>query len=219
MADRILVIGNKNYSSWSLRAWFWLTHTGLAFEERRVPLFTAETDATLAPYFSDCKVPVLVEGERTIWDSLAILEYLAERVPDAHPWPEDVSARALARSACAEMHSSFFSLRNELPMNCRASCPDFVVSEGTQREVRRIQALWRACREHAADQGPYLFGRLSLADAMFAPVVFRFHTYGVDLADDSAAYCEAMLSHPIMMAWKADAEREVEVIEAEEVCG
>ena len=211
-----LVIGNKNYSSWSLRPWIWLQQAGIAFEERRVALFTETMEAELAPYDSNAKVPVLVDGELVIWDSLAILEYLAERFPEAPGWPRDRAARALARSLAAEMHSSFLALREALPMNCRKRFPGYPITPAVQADIDRITALWARARTAHGAAGPWLCGDFSIADAMYAPIAFRFWGYDVALPDVAQTYVARFLAQPAMQAWRAAGEAETEIIAADE---
>jgi glutathione S-transferase len=213
-----LVIGNRNYSSWSLRAWLWIRQRGLSFDEVRVPLFEEETDAQLADYFSGSKVPVLIHGDRTIWDSLAILEYLNETFPHTMGWPEQAAARAMARSITAEMHSSFFALREALPMNCRRPVAAIELTEPVQNDIDRILSIWQKCREQHHQHGPWLFGHtFSIADAFYAPVVMRFHSYAVPVESFAADYMEAVIWEPAMQEWLAAAAEETEVIEEEEI--
>ena len=216
-APLTLIIGNKNYSSWSLRPWVWLQTAGLPFAERRIPLSTPHTHAQLATYCSNAKVPILLHGDRQIWDSLAILEYLAEQFPATPGWPADPTARAVARSVSAEMHSSFMALRAALPMNCRRRPAAIAIDPAVRLDIDRISRIWRYCRERFGAAGPWLFGAFSIADAMYAPIVWRFAGYDVALDGAAAAYVEHYLQHPPMQAWKAAGEAETEVIEAEEI--
>ncbi len=217
MSRLTLVTGNKNYSSWSLRPWIFLKYHQLDFEDRRVLLFTDETDAALVEYDSDFKVPVLIDGDLVVWDSLAILEHVSETFLENGGWPKDREARALARSISAEMHSSFANLRNELPMNCRKTFKDIPVSRAARREIERVKSLWRKCREHYGAGGKWLFGDYSIADAMYAPIVLRFTGYGIPLSGIEADYAENVLSDPGMMEWTSAAKRETEIIEADEI--
>lgn len=212
-----LIIGNRNYSSWSLRPWLFMKHFRLDFAERRIALFTETTDAELAPWFSDGKVPVLLDGDAVIWDSLSILEYLSEQYLDARGWPQAAGARAFARSVSAEMHSSFGSLRNELPMNCRKRFRDITLSRGAAREVERVKSIWRRCRADYGSTGEWLFGDFSIADAMYAPVALRFFGYGIPLGDCEAAYVQTVLAHPQVAAWMQAGAAETEIIEMNEV--
>jgi glutathione S-transferase len=216
MTDLQLIIGNYNYSSWSLRPWFYLTQQGIEFETVRISLFTETMAEEMAPYFSDGKVPVLRHGDLEIWDSLAIIEYLAELYPAKPGWPEARSERALARSLCAEMHSSFAGLRSELPMNCRRRFPGFEPSPEAQRDIDRIFDLWRLCRQQHGASGPWLFGRFSAADAMYAPVVMRLVSYGVRDGEHVDAYIDAAYHSKAGQAWLRLAKAETEIIEEDE---
>jgi glutathione S-transferase len=208
-----LVIGNKVYSSWSLRPWLLLRHGGVPFEEVRIPLYGPESKARILAWSPAGRVPVLAEGALRVWDSLAICETLAERYPERCGWPRDAEARALARSVSAEMHSGFVSLRSELPMNCRERRAGVVPSPAAQAEIERVAALWSDCRTRFGAGGPWLFGAFSPADAMYAPVALRFHAYGVALEGAPAAYVASLLGHPAVAEWMAAAGREPEVLE------
>jgi glutathione S-transferase len=207
-----LVIGNKNYSSWSLRPWLALRHAGIPFEEVRIPLYRPESAAALAAWSPSGKVPALHDGDVRVWDSLAIGEYLHERFPDKHLWPADAAARAVARSVSAEMHSGFDALRQSMWMNIRARYPDKGRTPECLKDIRRILAIWTDCRARFGQGGDFLFGRFGIADAMFAPVVLRFQTYGVVLEDAAKDYADAMLALPALQAWVADAVAETERI-------
>ncbi|MFC3149622.1 glutathione S-transferase family protein [Litoribrevibacter euphylliae] len=211
-----LIIGNKNYSSWSLRPWLLMKHAGLKFEEIRIPLFTESTKYQLAEYSPSMKVPVLIDQGETIWDSLAIMEYISERYMKNQGWPEDLMIRAVGRSAAAEMHSGFFALRNELPMNCRADLK-LPLSSEVRNEVDRIEAIWTELREEFRSYGPWLLGQFSIADAMFAPVVIRFSTYQVDLNELCEDYMDHVLSDPYLEQWLREGREEPEIIEAAEI--
>lgn len=215
MTEFTLIIGNKNYSSWSLRVWLWMKHLGIEFDEIVVLLNKVETDEKLSTYFSSNKVPVLIHRKLQIWDSLAICEYLAELYPE-QGLIADLQTRATMRALCAEMHSSFASLRHELPMNCRRAPSPVILSDTCQADIERIQDLWQHASKFSDGKGDYLFGSFSMADAMFAPIVFRFHSYAVPLRQQSSRYVELMLKHPAMLEWIADANAEKDVIESEE---
>jgi glutathione S-transferase len=217
MPGLTLIFGNKNYSSWSLRPWIFMRHFQIPFEEKRIPLFTDTTDEQLAPYFSNYKVPVLLDGEFVVWDSLAILEYLSENYLQAKGWPEDVKARAVARSVSAEMHSSFTNLRNVLPMNCRKKFPGFKLSPEVQTDIDRVKAVWRHCREQYGREGDWLFGEFSIADAMYAPVALRFAGYDVQLENLEAAYVQTILNHPDIIDWIDAGTKETEIIGEDEI--
>jgi glutathione S-transferase len=204
-----LVIGNKNVSSWSMRPWVAARAFGIPFTEVRVLLDQPDTAANIARYSHAGRVPVLLAGEITVWDSLAICEYLAEQFPDKHMWPQDVAARAMARSVVAEMHSGFSALRSSLSMNIKARLPGHGRGAGTQADIGRICEIWEECLARHGHHG-FLFGAFSIADAFFAPVVTRFQTYGVALAPALQAYCERVLGHPAVAAWVEGALAETE---------
>ncbi|HEY5790089.1 MAG TPA: glutathione S-transferase family protein [Gammaproteobacteria bacterium] len=211
----LLLIGNKNYSSWSLRAWLLLRHAGIEFDERRISLSTPAGDAALAAETPAGLVPVLRDGEVTVWESLAIAEYVAERVPGL--WPEEPGERALARSLSAEMHAGFAALRHALPMNCRARGRQVTLDAAAARDVARVQRLWTACRERSRGKGPWLFGRFGVVDAMYAPVASRFATYAITGNGPVTEYVAGVLGDPHVREWYAAAAAEPEVIEEEEV--
>jgi glutathione S-transferase len=203
MAKLSIIVGSKNYSSWSLRAWLALEQTGAPFDEVVIALDRPETKGEIARHSPSGRVPALHDGERVVWDSLAIAEYLAERFPEAGLWPADENARAIARAVSAEMHSGFSALRQNMPMNMRASAPGRGRAPGVDEDLARIFAIWRECRERFGAGGPFLFGRRSVADAMYAPVVSRLTTYGVALDETAAAYSRAIWELPAMQRWLA----------------
>jgi len=211
-----LVIGNKNYSSWSLRPWLLLRQMGLEFEEILVPLFREDSRAQILEHSPAGKVPILKEEGRAIWDSLAIAEYLAEKFPRMNLWPEDPGARALARSVSAEMHSGFGSLRSQCPMNVRRKPTPLDLSVETKADVARIQEIWRLCRAAYGKLGPFLFGHFSIADAMYAPVVFRFSGYAIEMEKSSRDYSETILALPPIQEWIQAALAETWVISGNE---
>jgi glutathione S-transferase len=197
-----LVIGNKNYSSWSMRPWLALKACDIAFDEVSIPLYTGDADKQRILKFSRAgKVPVLVDGDVTIWDSLAIIEYIAERFPEARLWPEHAASRAHARSVSAEMHSGFAALRNECGMNLHRPVGAKALSADARADIARIQESWAECRARYGKGGPYLFGAFSGADAMYAPVVHRFRTYAIELTSAARAYMDAMLALPAFQEW------------------
>lgn len=214
MDKTILIIGNKNYSSWSLRAWIALKHSGERFEEVRVPLFTEGYKDKILEYSPGGLVPAIVDGDVTAWESLSVCEYIAEKHPEL--WPDGAKARAHARSISAEMHAGFMELRNALPMNCRARNRSVPITPGIQRDVDRVIEIWDGCRNEYAGHGPWLFGKYSIADAMYAPVVFRFLTYGVEVSDTSKDYMDTVLSDQYIEEWVGAAELETEIIEEDE---
>jgi glutathione S-transferase len=208
--DRLeIVIGNKNLSSWSLRAWLALRATGVPFDEVVVPLDRPGTRSEILKHSPAGKVPALKHGPLTVWDSLAICEYLAAAFPQAALWPADAGARATARSVVCEMHSGFVALRSNMPMDCRASRPGQGMAEGVQRDIDRICEIWETCRHCFGAGGPYLFGGFTIADAFYAPVVSRFVTYGVRPASEVArSYIDALWSFDAMRDWVAAAREE-----------
>jgi glutathione S-transferase len=212
MAGRLLVIGNKAYSSWSLRPWLLMRHAGIDFEEVRLPLYTEKWKAGISRYSPSGKVPVLIDGDIHVWDSLAICEYLAEQHPEKHLWPRDSSARAVARAVSAEMHSGFSELRSQMPMNVRRVLPGRDRTAAALQDIARIQSLWNDCRSRFGQSGPFLFGDFSIADAMYAPVASRFQTYEVGLDEVCEDYARTLLSLPAMRRWTADAQVETETI-------
>jgi glutathione S-transferase len=216
MADLTIYVGNKNYSSWSLRPWLALKRTGAAFEEVVIPLSEPATKATILRHSPNGKVPALKHGALTVWDSLAICEYLAETFSKTHLWPADKAARATARAVSAEMHSGFAALRNHLPMNVRSSFPNRGVTPEVQADINRITALWRECRKRFGSGGDFLFSEFTNADAMFAPVVSRFRTYRVELDEVAQAYVDAVWALPAMQEWAVAAGNEPMIIESAE---
>jgi glutathione S-transferase len=210
-----LAIGNKNYSSWSMRPWLAMRASGIPFEEIFIPLYTdnkADKDRILG--FSRAgKVPALIDGDVTVWDSLSIIEYLAERFPDARLWPRDPAARAHARSTSAEMHSGFLPLRNECGMNLHRPVGAVTLSADAQANVARVQEIWTECRDRHGKSGPYLFGAFTAADAMYAPVVHRFRTYAIGVSPQVQAYMDTMMALPAFAEWTKAGLAETLVIE------
>lgn len=205
-----LVIGNKNYSSWSLRPWLAMRVAGIPFDEIRIPLYLSGSKEQILRYSPAGKVPVLVTPEGTVWESLAILEFLADRHPEATLWPADPVARARARAVSTEMHGGFAALRSNLGMNLRKIFPDHPVTPEVLADIARVQALWNDCLDRSG--GPFLFGTFSNADAMFAPVVTRFLTYSVKTDAASARYLATVRALPAMNEWYAAALQETEVL-------
>jgi glutathione S-transferase len=211
-----LIIGNRAYSSWSMRGWLAVKQCGEKFEEYVVPLFDAEWEKRregdeFAPSLG--KVPILWDGDVVVWDSMAIIEFLSDRYGDALYWPEDEGARAVARSMAAEMHSGFSNLRRELPMNVRKSFPPKTHSEPVREEIDRVMQLWAQARARWGGIGDFLFGDWCAADMMYAPVVTRFITYGVNVPNFAGAYMKCVLSHPDVAEWIDKAQDEPWVIE------
>jgi glutathione S-transferase len=197
-----LVIGNKNYSSWSMRPWLALRAGDIAFDEIFIPLYTGEADKKrLLAYTESGKVPVLIDGDVTVWDSLAIIEYAAERFPQARLWPEDRASRAYARSISAEMHSGFAALRNECGMNLHRPVGAIPLSDQARADIARIQQIWTDCRKRYGKSGPFLFGAFGGADAMFAPVVHRFRIYAIEVEPEVRDYMAAMTALPAFEEW------------------
>jgi glutathione S-transferase len=211
-----LVIGNKNYSSWSLRAWLLLTQFDIEFEELRLRLNDDEFEQNIRHYSPSGLVPVLISGDLRIWDSLAISEYIAEQHPELNCWPKKTAARAVARSISSEMHSGFSQIRTCLPMNCRRKKPAAAISPELADEIDRVRNIWSSCRREYARNGEFLFGGFSIADAMYAPVVLRFDSYGIEVGAMEAEYMETMRSLPSLQAWISAARAETEIIEAYE---
>jgi glutathione S-transferase len=209
--DLALVIGNKNYSSWSMRPWLAMKQTGIPFVEHRIALYRADSKRRVLEHSPSGKVPVLKDGTTTVWDSLAILEYLAEKFPDRRLWPEGAATRARSRSMSAEMHSGFVALRTRMPMNLRNSYPGRGLTPEVEADIARIVSLWTDSRAMAS--GPFLFGDFCIADAMFAPVATRFVTYGVKLPPVCQRYVDTLIALPAMQLWYADARAEREAVE------
>ena len=212
MTKPLLVLGNKNYSSWSMRPYLAIHHTGMDFDEVVLALDTPEFKSQISRYNPAGKVPVLIDDGLAIWDTLAILEYLAERHPSL--WPADRATRAQARSISAEMHSGFSNLRQACPMNIRATGRNVPVTAGLQSDIDRIDTIWRDCLERSG--GPYLFGQFSNADAMFAPVASRFQTYGYIPSADSSRYVETIHNDPAFVQWRDAALKEDWIVDADE---
>lgn len=210
-----LLIGNKNYSSWSLRGWLALSAFELDFEEIKLNLFTEAFYQEVEKFSGAAKVPVLIDGDTVIWDSLAICEYVNEQYLAGKGWPENVSDRAEARAISCEMHSGFFALREELPMNCRAK-RKVTLSQNAINDIQRVEEIWGSLRQRNADKGPWLFGAFSIADVMYAPLAFRFKTYGIELGEAATLYMETLLDSPAMQAWLEQALEETDIVEEDE---
>lgn len=211
-----LIIGNKNYSSWSLRSWLLLKEADIEFDEHRIALDTDTAAEEMAAFSPAGRVPILQLGDLTVWDSLAIAETVAERWPEKQLWPADPDERAIARSISAEMHSGFPHLRECMPMNCRAMGRIVPLPDELGSDIDRVIAIWADCHRKFGDRGGWLFGDFSIADAMFAPVVLRLRTYGINLPESAGFYPHRLLESKAMQAWLAAAECETEVIEADE---
>ena len=212
-----LAVGNRNYSSWSFRPWLALRAAGIAFEETVIPLYGPGSKEALLARSPAGKVPILTDGPVTVWDSLAIIEYAAEKFPDAGLWPRDAAARAHARAVAAEMHAGFLPLRRACPMNMRRPPTALALTDGAAADVRRIDVLWSNARARYGDGGPFLFGRFCAADAMYAPVVSRFLTYRVAVGVASQAYMAAVVALPAWREWEDAARAEEWVLECFEI--
>ncbi|SFD49230.1 glutathione S-transferase family protein [Pseudoalteromonas denitrificans] len=212
-----LVIGNKNYSSWSLRAWLLLEYYQQNFEEQRIVLFADDMREHMENLCPNYKVPVLLDKGLKVWDSLAICEYVNEQYLENKAWPKDIQKRAHARSISAEMHSSFMSLRHDLPMNCRRTPSALSLSENTLIDIQRMIDIWLNCLIQNKSEGGFLFGEFSIADAMFMPAVSRFNSYCIEVPEQVKTYMQLMLNLPAYKKWQMAAHAEVEVIEEEEV--
>jgi glutathione S-transferase len=211
-----LVIANKLYSSWSMRPWLLMKQFGVAFDEVVIPLDQPDTKERIRKHSPAGKVPILIDGDVTVWESIAIMEYVADTYSTS-VWPLDRKARAMARAVAAEMHSGFQALRSACPMNLGKKYPHRDRGEGVARDVARIEQIFRDARRRFGTHGPFLFGEFSAADAMFAPVVTRLSTYSIPLSDDTAAYMDAVLSTAAYREWLLEALREPWVVPHDEV--
>jgi glutathione S-transferase len=212
-----LVIGNKNYSSWSFRPWIAMKVAGIAFDEVVISLDAPDFKPRVSKIAGTGKVPALADGNVHVWESLAILEYLAEKFPAAKLWPDAPAARAHARTIASEMHAGFVPLRRACPMNMWRPVKKRELGDDTLANVRRIEAMWRDCRARFGGGGPFLFGAFGAADAMYAPVVSRFHTYGVEVGPEARSYMDAVMALPAWAEWKAAAVKEPWVLAEDEV--
>ena len=210
-----LIIGNKNYSSWSLRPWLAMKVAGIAFEETLISLEAPDFKARITAQSGAGKVPVLIDGDIRVWESLAILEFLAEKFPTL--WPAQEAARARARAIAAEMHAGFVPLRNHLPMNIRRPVKPRVLDDAVAANVARIDSIWSECRAQFGAGGPFLFGAFGAADAMYAPVVWRFHTYAVKVSATAHSYMDAVIGLPASREWREAAREEPWVLPHDEV--
>lgn len=208
MTNLELIIGNKNYSSWSLRPWLLMSYFDIPFNEVKLPLDTPEFFRRIADYSPVPKVPVLRDGDETIWDSLAICEVVNERYLKGKAWPKDPRSSAAARSAVAEMHSGFAALRSQLPLDCHREKDGYRWNEAADRDIERIQELWRDLRSHFGGDGDFLCGDFGIVDAMFAPVCVRFEAYGVTMDENARRYVDSIYQLPAMQAWLTEAKLE-----------
>ena len=212
-----LVIGNKNYSSWSFRPWIAMKVAGIPFEETLISLDAPDFKARVTALSGAGRVPVLVDGDTAVWESLAILEYLAEKFAAAALWPADPPVRAHARAVCSEMHAGFLPLRRQLPMNVWRPVMPHPLDPDAATDVARIDAIWRECRTRFGTAGPFLYGAFGAADAMYAPVVWRFHTYAVEVSAAARAYMRALMALPAWSEWRDAARRETSVLPHDEI--
>jgi glutathione S-transferase len=214
-----LVLANKNYSSWSLRVWLAMAAMGLRFEETIIPLDTPRTAGQIRKHSGAGRLPVLHHGDIVIWESLAILEYLAEIYPDKPFWPRNREARATARAVANEMHAGFTALRNFCPMNLRRPKrpPPSPFSDEFMADLKRVETIWSDCRKRHGRGGPFLFGRFSIADSMYAPVATRIDTYAINVSPTSRDYIEAIVAHPAFQLWKKAALEEKWIVPTDEV--
>lgn len=212
-----LVIGNKNYSSWSLRPWILMRAKDIPFNEEKIYLYREDSQQQIKRYSPAGKVPYFENSEVKAWDSLAICEYLAEAYPEKYLWPEDLQARTLARSISAEMHSGFQLIRDQLPMNCRKDMVFSNISDQLQAEIKRINSIWQDCRLNYQDHGDFLFGEFSIADAMYAPVVLRFNSYGIEVGSTAKQYMQIILALPSLQEWIKEGISEEPIIAEAEI--
>jgi glutathione S-transferase len=212
-----LVVANKNYSSWSLRPWIMMTMAGIPFNETVIALDRQDTKARIAKHSGAGRLPILHHGKITVWESLAIIEYLAELFPDRGIWPKGKAARAAARSVANEMHAGFSALRGACPMNLRRPRKPVALSDAVKRDIQRIDRIWSDCRGTYGKGGPFLFGRFCAADAMYAPVATRFDTYALPCGEASRRYIAAVMATPAFKEWKEAALKETWTIAADEV--
>jgi glutathione S-transferase len=212
-----LVIGNKNYSSWSFRPWFAMKVAGIAFQDTVISLEATDFKARIMAMSGAGKVPVLIDGDVRVWESLAILEYLAEKFPAAGLWPGDAAARAHARAISCEMHAGFQALRRQLPMNVRRPVIRRPLEADAKADAARVDAIWTECRSRFGAGGAFLYGGFGAADAMYAPVVSRFHTYAVEVSAGARDYMTAVMALPAWTQWSEAARREPWVLPHDEV--
>ncbi|HEX4409823.1 MAG TPA: glutathione S-transferase family protein [Xanthobacteraceae bacterium] len=212
-----LIIGNKNYSSWSFRPWLAMKVAGVAFDETLISLEASDFKARVRAISPVGRVPVLIDGDTIIWESLAILEYLADKFPDTGLWPKQAAARGHARAVASEMHAGFQGVRRHLPMNMWRPVRTRELDDAAKTDVARIEAIWNECRSKFGEGGPFLFGAFGAADAMYAPVVSRFHTYAIEIGSVARAYMDTVIALPAFTAWRDAARREPWVLPHDEV--
>ncbi len=217
MSGMTLVIGNKNYSSWSLRPWMALTMAGIPFDEEVIWLDQPDTKAKISAHSKAGRVPILRHGKIAVWESLAILEYLADAFPEKGLWPKTRAARAHARSICSEMHAGFSSLRNACPMNLRRPRKPVTLSDATKADIQRIENIWRECRMNFGKSGKFLFEKFGNADSMYAPVVTRFDTFDIKVAKDTRQYMDNVMATSAFKTWKEAALKETQILPHDEV--
>ena len=212
-----LIIGNKNYSSWSLRPWLLLKEKNITFSETKISLYEEKSKERLLKLSPSGKVPAFKHDENLVWDSLSICEYISELYPEANCWPTDSIQRSLARSISNEMHSGFFSIRNSLPMNCRAKTKFNNITKELQSDINRVCEVWRLCRDKHSTSGEYLFGGFTIADAMYAPIVLRFSSYEIEVGETEREYMNHVLTNSNLKEWIAEGVVEKEIIEESEL--
>ncbi|WP_262692020.1 glutathione S-transferase family protein [Kordiimonas aestuarii] len=212
-----IVIGNKTYSSWSLRGWLAVAHSGLVFEEELLPLDTPEFHERIGALSPSRTVPALLHGDAVVWDSLAIIDYCAHLAPEHFWWPKETKAYGYARSITAEMHTSYMGLRSHAPMNLRGNWSGLELGEAVKADVEKVQNRWSTARTRFGSGGEFLFGNFGAADMMFAPVVARLLTYSIEVDDICRAYMDAVRNHPLVDAWYKDAAGETDIVEMDEI--
>jgi len=212
-----LIVGNKNYSSWSLRPWLLLMEKGISFDETKIPLYIEGSKDELLKFSPSGKVPAFEHDGNIVWDSLSICEYIAEVYPETNCWPEGINERSFARSISHEMHSGFFAIRNMLHMNCRLEMIFDDISPQLQSDIDRICEIWRSCRDKYSKSGAYLFGDFTIADAMYAPIVLRFQSYGIKVGGVEREYMDMVLSNSSLKKWVSEGILETEIIEECEI--
>ncbi len=217
MTELKIIIGNKRYSSWSLRGWLAVEHTGLPYSEVLLQLDTPSFYEEIVKYSPAKRVPTLLDGNIAVWDSAAIIDYCARLAPEKYWWPEDKAAYAHAKSIFNEMHSGFTEIRSHMPMNLQDKWQGLSLSEALQKDIVRVETLWTECRARFGASGDYLFGDFSAVDMMFAPVTTRLATYGIEVNETATAYIAAVRNHPSVAAWYTDALKETEVVDIDQL--